>query len=107
LDGGLSDSIPVKYFQSISYDKNVVVLTQPEGYVKEINKQLKYIKKVYRKYPKFIDTIANRHNVYNETLEYIRKQEAELREAGVYVCRTNYRGALLASEIIRLRKEIA
>ena len=43
LDGGLSDSIPVKYFQSISYDKNVVVLTQPEGYVKEINKQLKYI----------------------------------------------------------------
>ena len=31
----------------------------------------------------------------------------ELREAGVYVCRTNYRGALLASEIIRLRKEIA
>ena len=46
-------------------------------YVKEINKQLKYIKKVYRKYPKFIDIIANRHNVYNETLEYIRKQEAE------------------------------
>lgn len=37
----------------------------------------------------------------------IRKQEAELREAGVYVCRTNYRAALLASEIIRLRKEIA
>ena len=37
----------------------------------------------------------------------IRKQEEELREAGVYVCRTNYRAALLASEIIRLRKEIA
>ena len=37
----------------------------------------------------------------------IHKQEAELREAGVYVCRTNYRAALLASEIIRLRKEIA
>ena len=77
LDGGLSDSIPVKYFQSIGYDKNVVVLTQPEGFVKEVNKQLKYIKKVYRKYPEFINTIANRHNVYNETLEYIRQQEAE------------------------------
>ncbi|MBQ9823102.1 MAG: hypothetical protein IJM63_01275 [Solobacterium sp.] len=35
----------------------------------------------------------------------IRKQEAELREAGVYVCRTNYRAGLLASEIIRMRKE--
>ncbi len=77
LDGGLSDSIPVKYFQSIGYDKNVVVLTQPEGFVKEVNKQLKHIKKVYRKYPEFINTIANRHYVYNETLEYIHKQEAE------------------------------
>ncbi|MBQ1531116.1 MAG: hypothetical protein IIZ57_03125 [Solobacterium sp.] len=37
----------------------------------------------------------------------ICKQEEELREAGVYVCRTNYRAALLASEIIRLRKEAA
>ncbi len=37
----------------------------------------------------------------------IRKQEEELREAGVYVCRTNYRAALLASEIIKLRKETA
>jgi HK97 family phage major capsid protein len=34
----------------------------------------------------------------------IRKQEEELREAGIYVCRTNYSAALLASEIIKLRK---
>ncbi len=34
----------------------------------------------------------------------IRKQEAELEAAGVYVCRTNYRAALLASEIIKLRR---
>lgn len=37
----------------------------------------------------------------------IRRQEKELEDAGVYVCRTNYRAALLASEIIRLRKENA
>ena len=35
----------------------------------------------------------------------IRKQEEELRAAGVYVCRTNYRAALLASEIIKLRRD--
>ena len=35
----------------------------------------------------------------------IRKQEEELRAAGVYVCRTNYRAALLASEIINLRRD--
>lgn len=36
----------------------------------------------------------------------IRKQEKELRDVGVYVCQTNYRAALLAAEIIRLRKEM-
>ena len=35
----------------------------------------------------------------------IRKQEQELRDAGVLVCRTNYRAALLASEIIKLRRD--
>lgn len=35
----------------------------------------------------------------------IRKQEQELRDAGVYVCRTNYRAALLASEILKLRRD--
>ena len=35
----------------------------------------------------------------------IRRQEQELRDAGVLVCRTNYRAALLASEIIKLRRD--
>ncbi|MBQ6756019.1 MAG: FdrA family protein [Oscillospiraceae bacterium] len=35
----------------------------------------------------------------------IRKQEQELRDAGVIVCRTNYRAALLASEIVKLRRD--
>ena len=34
----------------------------------------------------------------------IRKQENELEDAGVIVCRTNYRAALLASEIVKLRR---
>lgn len=37
----------------------------------------------------------------------IRAQEKKLKDAGVLVCRTNYRAALLASEIIRLIKEKA
>ena len=32
LDGGVADSIPIRYFESIGYDKNVVILTQPRGY---------------------------------------------------------------------------
>ena len=34
LDGGISDSIPVKFFESIGYTRNAVVLTQPRGYRK-------------------------------------------------------------------------
>ena len=35
LDGGISDSIPLDWFTSIGYDRNVVVLTRPADYVKE------------------------------------------------------------------------
>lgn len=75
LDGGVSDSIPVRYFESIGYDRNVVVLTQPEGYVKKKNRMLALMKRKYRKYPEFVKTMANRHRDYNEALAYIREKE--------------------------------
>ena len=76
LDGGMADSIPVRYFESIGYDRNIVVLTQPEDYVKEKNPAMPLIKVKYRHYPKLVETMENRHNVYNETLDYIRSREA-------------------------------
>ena len=36
---------------------------------------LPLIKFKYKKYPKLVETIANRHNVYNETLAYIEERE--------------------------------
>ena len=39
-DGGTADSIPVRFFESIGYERNVVILTQPEGYVKKPNQLL-------------------------------------------------------------------
>lgn len=77
LDGGISDSIPVKYFESIGYDRNIVVLTRPEGYQKEANKLLPILRRKYKEYPKFLQTIENRHIRYNETLSYIKQQEKE------------------------------
>ena len=50
LDGGVSDSIPVKYFEDLGFNKNVVVLTQPEGYVKSHNSLMPLLKIKYRKY---------------------------------------------------------
>ena len=77
LDGGIADSVPLKYFESIGYTKNIVILTQPDGYIKEINGFLPMIKIVYRKYPEFVNAVKIRHDVYNKTIEYIRKKEEE------------------------------
>ncbi len=76
LDGGIADSIPLRYFQEIGYEKNIVILTQPDGYVKEKNKFLPLMKLQLRKYPRFIEAAANRHLMYNEETAYVKAQEA-------------------------------
>ena len=75
LDGGISDSIPLSYFQSIGYEKNLVILTQPRDYRKKENKLLPLMKLRLKQYPNLLETMKNRHITYNETLEYIRKEE--------------------------------
>lgn len=75
LDGGMSDSIPLRYYESIGYDRNIVVLTQPLGYIKKKNSAMPLIKMKYRKYPKLVELMSHRHEVYNEQLSYIAEKE--------------------------------
>ncbi|MBO5257837.1 MAG: patatin family protein [Clostridia bacterium] len=75
LDGGIADSIPLRQFQELGYEKNIVILTQPRGYTKSKNSLLPVMRMVYRKYPHLLDAIARRHEMYNETLEYLREEE--------------------------------
>lgn len=75
LDGGMADSIPVREFEKMGFLKNVVVLTQPEDYVKSKNPLIPLMKLKYRKYPKLVETMARRHRLYNETLGYIKEKE--------------------------------
>ena len=84
LDGGIADSVPLRFFESIGYDRNIIILTQPEGYQKEKSSLLPLIKLTQRKYPAVYEGMKNRHNVYNETLKYIEEQE---NEGKVYVIR--------------------
>ena len=76
LDGGLSDSIPIKYALSKKFDKIIVVTTQPIDYRKKEEKQ-KLFSFIYRKYPNFVNTINNRGKEYNKTLEEIKKLEKQ------------------------------
>ena len=76
LDGALADSIPVEYFESIGYDRNIVILTQPKGFRKRPDSLLPLMKRYYRKFPKLVDAIVTRHEHYNATLDYIARREA-------------------------------
>ncbi len=75
LDGGIGDSIAIKFMQKQGYAKNVVILTQPKGFVKKPNPMMPAIKAKYHKYPEFIKAAENRHIRYNATLKYIEEQE--------------------------------
>ncbi len=75
LDGGMSDSIPIKKSVSMGYEKNVIILTQPDGYVKSADKNGLLMKILYKKYPGIVRAMKNRHTMYNETLSYIKELE--------------------------------
>lgn len=77
LDGGISDSIPLKFMESQGYGKNIVVLTQPRNFTKSKSKALPLIKVRYRKYPEFVKAFEKRPAMYNNELKYIRKAEKE------------------------------
>lgn len=76
LDGGCADSIPVKAFCKMGYDKNIVVRTRHAEYRKS-KEQPTLAKIVYRKYPEFVKTLLQRHEMYNETLAEIAKMEQD------------------------------
>lgn len=84
LDGGTTDSIPIDFMRSRGFQKNIVILTRPEGYQKGSDKTMFLMKRKYAEYPSYVEAAANRQTKYNETLEKIQEYEA----AGeVYVIR--------------------
>ena len=76
LDGALADSIPVKYFESIGYDRNIVILTRPKGFRMTQDSLLPAMRLRYRKFPKLVEAIATRHHRYNASLDHIARREA-------------------------------
>lgn len=77
LDGGICDSIPIEAFQQMGYDRCVVIQTRAAGYRKHKNKLSWLAHIMYRRYPKFIRAITNRHIMYNQELEWIEKQASD------------------------------
>lgn len=77
LDGGISDSIPIKKSIADGNTKNIIVLTRNKSYRKRPGKFKTILKLKYKNYPHLIDTMLNRYKQYNETLDYIEQLEKE------------------------------
>lgn len=77
LDGGIGDSIPVRFLEEQGYTRNVLIATRPADYRKGPNRALPLARIRLRRYPNMIAAMENRHIRYNETIEYIAAQEKE------------------------------
>ena len=77
FDGGITDSIPVKRAFKDGCEKCVVILTQDADYIKQPIKIKPLLDLYYSKYPKLIDAMASRHEMYNEQLKLVRHYEEE------------------------------
>lgn len=76
LDGGIADPIPAERALK-DCDKLVIVLTREDGFVKKPESTLKLSRILYRKYPRLIRALENRHEVYNAELERIHELERQ------------------------------
>ncbi len=74
LDGGITDSIPLKFIQGKGYRKNVVILTQSLDFKKKKAHVGLAMKMFLKKYPKVAQLMARRHIMYNDELNYIHSE---------------------------------
>ncbi len=75
LDGGLSDSIPLRYFQQQGFRRNLVVLTQPRGFRKRrsLFNLLWYV--ALPRERAVARLLRRRPEMYNAQLDYLHEQE--------------------------------
>ena len=76
LDGGVADSIPLRFMEEQGYERNLVILTRPAGYVKQPNPLMPVIRRALSSYPEAVRAIGDRHIFYNQELAYVRQREA-------------------------------
>ena len=79
LDGGMSDSVPFEFMEKRGYNRNVIILTRPDGYTKKpVSGGMKLMLKLgMHKYPKALETMLARSEMYNRQMQEIKKREAE------------------------------
>ena len=77
LDGGLVDTVPFEYMESLGYDRNVIVLTRPKGYRKKKSAGMRMYSLLLLRHPKIRKILVKRADRYNELAEKIDEKEKE------------------------------
>lgn len=68
-DGGLSDPIPIRKSLRDGNRKNLIILTQPKGYRKELDQATRYSARAFRlRHPELSETLRRRPKLYNDTI---------------------------------------
>ncbi|MCL1950557.1 MAG: patatin family protein [Turicibacter sp.] len=75
MDGGIADPIPIRKSVADGNNKNIVILTRNAGYRKAKPKGQWIVKKTAQN-EAFGESMLNRYQVYNDTLDYV-EQEAD------------------------------
>lgn len=75
VDGGVSDSIPIRKAIDKNLDRIIVILTRDHSYRKKPVPFKSIYKLKYKDYPELISAIENRYIHYNETIKRINQLE--------------------------------
>ena len=76
LDGGIADAVPYQYMENLGYHHNVIILTQPRGYRKQQTPMV-LMELFLRKYPKLLEAMEHRPEMYNRQMDELDKREDE------------------------------
>ncbi len=75
LDGGVVDPTPYFYMKKLGYDRQLVILTQPASYRKTKSAALPLMRLALKKYPRLLEALERRPEVYNAHVAAIREDE--------------------------------
>lgn len=77
-DGGVADPIPIRKSMADGNQKNLIVLTRPEGYVKRLSKKnIAAAAALKHHYPNMIPLLLHRHKRYNKVNAWCSRLEKE------------------------------
>lgn len=75
MDGGISDPIPIRKAEADGCSRTVLILTRNQGYVKSRNRLRWLLQRKFGAFPKFVEVMLNRHDIYNKTVAYAEEKE--------------------------------